>query len=279
MENNDFKDDPDLADFVTPTYECYQEDEVSPSKMSDTDNIKEENEIDTYDQYVGAHVRLPIGDEIRSGKLVWRKRELDGTMRGRANFNSMLDTRTYEIEFPDGCIHEYTTNVIAENMYAQCDIDGRQYNSMEGIVYHKTDGHALEPSDMYINHGSNKQVRKTTRGWSLCVEWKDGTTRWERLADIKESNPVEVDEYAAAKSLLEAPDFVWWASHVLKKRSIIISAVTKRYHKRTHKFGIEVRKSWDDCVRLDKENDNTLWQDAAMKEMKNVIIEFKILNG
>jgi hypothetical protein len=32
-------------------------------------------------------------------------------------------------------------------------------------------------------------------------------------------------------------------------------------------------------VRLDKENDNTLWQDAVRKEMKNVRISFKILNG
>jgi hypothetical protein len=31
------------------------------------------------------------------------------------------------------------------------------------------------------------------------------------LADLKESNPVEVAEYAATKSLLNSPDFVWWA--------------------------------------------------------------------
>jgi hypothetical protein len=43
-------------------------------------------------------------------------------VRGRANANPMLDTRTYEIEFPDGRSDEYTANVIAENMYAQCDI-------------------------------------------------------------------------------------------------------------------------------------------------------------
>jgi hypothetical protein len=119
-------------------------------------------------------------------------------------------------------------------------------------------------------------VRKT---WHLCVEWKDGTTSWEHLADLKESNPVEVAEYAFSKSCLDAPDFVWWAPHVLKKRSISISALTKHYHKRTHKFGIEVPKSWDDCVRLDKDNDNTIWQDSVRKEMKNVRIAFKILNG
>jgi hypothetical protein len=127
MDNNDFKDDPDYADFVTPTYICYEDNEVSSSKMPDIDDIKEDNDVDTYDQYVGAHLRVPIGDEIRSGKVVRRKRDLDGTMRGRANANSILDTRTYEIEFPDGCSDEYTANVITENIYAQCDIEGRQY--------------------------------------------------------------------------------------------------------------------------------------------------------
>jgi hypothetical protein len=152
-------------------------------------------------------------------------------------------------------------------------------NLMEGIIGHTTDGHAVDREDMYINNGSNKQVRKTTKGWHLCVEWKDGTTSWERMADLKEGNPVEVAEYAVAKNLLAAPDFVSWAPHVLKKRSSITASLTKRYHKRTHKFGIEVPKSWDDCVMFDKENDNTLWQDVVMKEMKNVRIAFKIING
>jgi hypothetical protein len=136
-------------------------------------------------------------------------------------------------------------------MYAQCDIEGRQFNLIEGIIDHKTDGRVVAPADMYIKHGSNKKVRKTSKGWHPCVEWKDGTTSWERLADLKESNPVEVAEYAAAKSLLNSPAFVWWAPYVLQKRTKSIAAVTKRYHKRTHKFGIEVPKNWDDCIRLD----------------------------
>jgi hypothetical protein len=81
-------------------------------------------------------------------------------------------------------------NVSAENIYAQCDIEGRPYNLMECISDHTKDGHAVEPADMYIKHGSNKKMSKTTKGWHLCVESKDGTTNWERLADLKESNPV-----------------------------------------------------------------------------------------
>jgi hypothetical protein len=38
--------------------------------------------------------------------------------------------------------------VIAENIYAQCDIEGIQYNLMEGTIYHRADGHAIEPADV-----------------------------------------------------------------------------------------------------------------------------------
>jgi hypothetical protein len=153
--------------------------------MPDIDDIDKDHAVNTYDQYVGAQVRVPIGGEMRSGKVMRRKRELDGTWKGRANANSMLDSRTYEIEFPDGRSDEYTENVIAENMYAQCDTEGNQLNIMYCIIDQKKDGHSLEHANMYVKHGSNTHVRKTTEGWHLCVEWKYGTTSWERLADLK----------------------------------------------------------------------------------------------
>jgi hypothetical protein len=52
MNTYDFQNDPDYAGFVTPTYDCYEDDEVPPSKMPYIDNIKEEHDVDTYDQYV-----------------------------------------------------------------------------------------------------------------------------------------------------------------------------------------------------------------------------------
>jgi hypothetical protein len=122
----------------------------------------------------------------------------------------MLDKITYEIEFQDGCSDEYTANVIAENMYAKCDAEVRKYKLIEGMIDHKTNSNAVDRDDMYIKNGSNNQVRKTTKGWHLCFECKDGTTIWERLDDLKESNPVEVADYAVFKNLLDAPDFVWW---------------------------------------------------------------------
>jgi hypothetical protein len=70
----DFKDDPYFSDFVTPIFEPYEDYEVPASKMPDIDDADNDHDIDTYDKYVGAQVRVPIGGEIRSGKVTKRKR-------------------------------------------------------------------------------------------------------------------------------------------------------------------------------------------------------------
>lgn len=270
----DFSNDPELESLGTPSFEPYEDDEGRPVRTPEDDD---EADPDTYDQYVGAEVVLPIGDKMMNAKVRGRKRQSDGTLRGKAHSNPILDTRTYEVEFADGQRTELAANVIAENMFAQCDSEGNQYLLLAGIVDHRKDNSAVEKKDMYIKRGSNQQLRKTTKGWSLCVEWKDGSTSWERLADLKESNPVEIADYAVAHGLDSEPAFAWWVPFTLKRRNRIIAAVNKRYHKRTHKFGIEIPKTYEDCVRIDKENGNTYWQDAIRKEMAKVRIAFKTL--
>ncbi len=47
--------------------------------------------------------------------------------------------------------------------------------------------------------------------------------------------------------------------------------------KRTHKFGIELPKTINGALELDKKNGNTFWADTIAKEMKDVHIAFKIL--
>jgi hypothetical protein len=75
--------------------------------------------------------------------------------RGEASAKPILYTRTYNVEFTDGRSEEYTANVIAENMYAQCDEEGNQFLMLQDIVGHKTDGHEVDRADMYIKVGIN----------------------------------------------------------------------------------------------------------------------------
>ncbi|KAI2493823.1 Reverse transcriptase (RNA-dependent DNA polymerase) [Fragilaria crotonensis] len=261
----DFASDPELEDLDTPTFPSYGDDD--DGEMPQQPDADEEPDADTHDQYVGAEVTLPIGDKMLSAKVRSRKRGADGSLLGKANQNPILDTRTYNVEFSDGQTAELAANVIAQSMYSMCDTEGNQYLLLEGIVDHRKDGSAIERADMYVQRGSNRHFRKTTKGWQLCVEWKDGSTSWERLADLKESNPVQVADYAVAHGIENEPAFAWWVPFTLGRRNRIIAAINSRYHKRTHKFGLEVPKTYEDCIRIDRENGNTLWQDAIRKEM------------
>lgn len=98
---------------------------------------------------------------------------------------------------------------------------------LDTIVDHKTDGTEVLHKDRFVSKtvlwGKNQHLRKTTKGWSLCVQWKDGSTSWESLADMKESYPIEVAEYATANEIEDRPAFAWWVPHVLKKRDRMIS--------------------------------------------------------
>jgi hypothetical protein len=38
-----------------------------------------------------------------------------------------MDTHEYIVEISDGTRAEYAANVIAENMYSQCDSEGQEY--------------------------------------------------------------------------------------------------------------------------------------------------------
>jgi hypothetical protein len=104
-------------------------------------------------------------------------------------------------------------------------------------IDHRTNRHALSKDDGFTVSGQTgvRRPKITTRGWELCVEWKDGTSTWVPFKDLKESNPVEIAEYAIANQIAEEPAFAWWVSSVLRKRERIIAKVKTRYHCRTHK--------------------------------------------
>ena len=59
---------------------------------------------------------------MKTAKVRERKRDADGYLKGTSHNDIMFDTRAYIVEFPDGAEAEYTANIIAENMYAQCNI-------------------------------------------------------------------------------------------------------------------------------------------------------------
>jgi hypothetical protein len=142
-------------------------------------------------------------------------------------------------------------------MYSQVNADGCLYALLSKIIDHKSDGSAVR-KDNGFETTKDGQVRPqyTTKGWKLLVSWKDGSTSWVPLKDMKDSFPVEVAEYAMVNKILEEPVFAWWAKHVLRKCDRIIKKVKSRYWDRTHKYGILLLKSVEEALWIDWETGN-----------------------
>jgi hypothetical protein len=234
------------------------------------------------DPYVDMEIGLRKGGEDELLRARVRKRALDdeGNPIGRAHSNPLLDTREYEVEYADGERETLTANILAENILAQVDEDGHRQLLLDEIVEHRTLPDAI-PKDkglLTLPSGAQRKIR-TTRGWELFVQWKDGSSNWIPLKDLKESYPVELAEYARNNRLLDEPVFAWWVNHTLRKRDRILQKVKSKYWERTHKYGIEVPKTINDAKRIDSKNGNTLWTDAVRLEMKNVRIAFDEHHG
>ncbi|MGH7954663.1 MAG: hypothetical protein ACREOZ_01755, partial [Gloeomargaritales cyanobacterium] len=242
--------------------------------------MPEVDDFDTeaYDKYISAQVLLPKGDGLISCRVIDRKRDHDGQPLGRHNRNPILNTRVYNVEFPDGHVEEYAANVIAESLYSQVDNEGNQYLIMREIVDHKKDGTAIAKVDMWISSANgNKRKRLTTKGWTFTILWKDGSTTSEPLRNLKESNPVEIAEYAVANKIADEPAFAWWIKDVLRRRDRIISKVRSRYLKRTHKFGVQMPRNVEEALQIDKDTGTDMWYRAIQKEMKNVMPTFQFV--
>jgi len=271
LANNVIKaaDGPDIGDFA-------DEDEVGGE---DVFILPEEDQVDAsgkaaYEQpfadlRIAVEVLMPHENQNMSAKVIGRSKDVNRNTIGIYNSNPLLNMVLYDVEFADGTVKEYCANNIAQSMYAQVDDEGHTSMQLSGIMDHSMDEQAVEKKDKYVQTKSGaRRFRKTTAGWKLLVQWKDGSEQWIPLRILKESNPVEVAEYTIAKGLDDEAAFAWWVPYTMRKRGRIISSVNVRVKKATHKYGIEVQTLIDHARQINKDG---LWAKSIDKEMRNVI--------
>ena len=115
MDLGEFFDDTD-----TPSFAPYVNNEGIEEPT-----MPEANDIVDYDRYIESEVLLPRnGKKMNSAKVVSRVKYKDGKVKSTYNKNPILDTRVYDVMFPDGAVCQYGENIIAENMYSQVDSSG-----------------------------------------------------------------------------------------------------------------------------------------------------------
>ena len=62
--------------------------------------------------------------------------------------------------------------------------------------------------DAFVKSHNGVQCRKeTTKGWEVLICWKDGSTTWNKLKDVKDSYPVQLAEFSIQQGIQDEPAF------------------------------------------------------------------------
>ena len=122
-------------------FEKYEDHEQQEQPTLEVEDIVDStgkliNQQPAYDQIINAEVQLRLGEEMVTGKVIQRTIGPDGQVTGTYDNDPFLNSIIYDVEFPDGQVKEYATNIIAENMLTQVDSDGMSTTLMEAIVDH-----------------------------------------------------------------------------------------------------------------------------------------------
>ena len=92
---------------------------------------------------------------------------------------------------------------------------------------------------------------------------------------MKESNPIEVAEYAVANCIVEEPEFKWWVSRTVRKHNRVIYKLKGKYWRTTHKFVIKLPKYVKEDLDIDRITVTDFWKKAINKEMSKVKVAWK----
>ena len=167
----------------------------------------------------------------------------------------------------------YNANVIADNIVAHCDDEGRRHAVWHEITDHTRDWTSVDIANRYVLTKNGRRIPKTTtEGWKLLCQWKDSSSGWIDLKHLKDSSPIELAEYAVANWIQEEPAFKCWVSETLQTQNRIIGKVKKRYWKTSHKFGFGPPDFFQGALQIDNETGTDFWWQAIQYEMKKVVI-------
>lgn len=114
--------------------------------------------------------------------------------------------------------------------------------------------------DKWIQGQANRSCHPTAKGWKLQVHWKDGTSSWEALHNLENSNPIKLAEYPKWNHLEMEPAFAWWVPHTNKHCNVIINALkTASYTKKEQKFDLEIPNCIERASEIDNETGTDFW--------------------
>ena len=88
---------------------------------------------------------------------------------------------------------------------------------LDEIIDHKFMGKIKNEPVNRSKRKKNDLKRHTGNDCEFCVSWKDVSTNWVVIRDLKESYALELAEYVVNNRLERDEAISWWVPYVLKK--------------------------------------------------------------
>ena len=170
----------DIQNKYVDSFKKLNELKAAPKLWDDDPNslpyeaTSEEAAMEQLDEYIGTQILLSTKTGPKLVKVTSRKRENSGHLIGTKHSKPPLDSRMYNVQFPDGHFEQYTTNVLAEDIFESCDDDGYDTGFLSEISGHRSDATTTrKPNGFYLSKNGNRCPKVTTKGWEIQVTWKD----------------------------------------------------------------------------------------------------------
>ena len=136
-----------------------------------------------------------------------------------------------------------------------------KFSSYSGIIDHQRPLKSHDPK----YHGSS---------YNVLVAWDDGMQMGELLNMMAKQDPVTLARYAHDHDLLNKPGWKFLRQTAKRNRfvNVIMNAIKRRgmANQVQYKFGVCIPRTYNEAIMLDKENGNTLWQDAIWRELDQI---------
>ena len=77
------------------------------------------------------------GGILQAATVLGQSTNLEGNPISENNDNPMINSRVYDVMFPDSFIQQYSANLIAQGIFELAGEDGYRYQLLDEIIEHR----------------------------------------------------------------------------------------------------------------------------------------------
>ena len=135
---------------------------------------------------VNAQIYLPDGDRNKVARVLGRKRDSESLFIGRKQSNPLSWIHGFLSLISQMANKRILHTTFLQNIYTPKLILQANNNDilLPSSIIAKQPGHLTKKTNIVSRMG-NKSKRKTTTGWHLEVQWRDGSNSWLPLKEVK----------------------------------------------------------------------------------------------